>query len=255
MCKKSNNWISADSWEVLIIGLCILLLLFGVATFVIKQWWLTPETQRIEVVLVPHDSLRTTYVYDKESLDSLVSNINARVSANEAKYETLSDAQEDERFKSLASMLIGIVSSIALFFGYKSFRDIREKGEETSRNVAKETADHTAKNAAKEYLDSKLPDIVKTELNNGLYNKEVIDSTKASIIAEIKPELLRELKDEIKHQHEEGKQQEKGKALSSDEMFGASQAFSLPEKTNQTGAEASDAAPTQTSKPKTDGKD
>ena len=254
MCKKSNNWTSADSWEVLIIGLCILLLLFGVATFVIKQWWLTPEPQRIEVVLVPHDSLRTTYVYDKESLDSLVSNINARVSANEAKFETLSDAQEDERFKSLASMLVGIVSSIALFFGYKSFRDIREKGEETSRNVAKETADHTAKIAAKEYLDSKLPDIVKTELNKGLYNKEVIDSTKASIIAEIKPELLRELKDETKHQHEEGKQQEKGKALSSDEMLGASQAVSLPEKTNQTGAEAPDATPTQTSKPKTDGK-
>lgn len=235
--------------------MCILLLLFGVATFVIKQWWLTPEPQRIEVVLVPHDSLRTTNFYDKESLDSLVSNINAIISANEAKFETLSEAQEDERFKSLASMLIGIVSSIALFFGYKSFRDIREKGEETSRNVAKETADHTAKIAAKEYLDSKLPDIVKTELNKGLYNKEVIDSTKASIIAEIKPELLRELKDETKHQHEEGKQQEKGKALSSDEMFGASQAVSLPEKTNQTGAEAPDATPTQTSKPKTDGKD
>ena len=255
MCKKSNNWTSADSWEILIIGLCILLLLFGVATFVIKQWWLTPEPQRIEVALVPHDSLRTTNFYDKESLDSLVSNINAIISANEAKFETLSEAQEDERFKSLASMLIGIVSSIALFFGYKSFRDIREKGEETSRNVAKETADHTAKIAAKEYLDSKLPDIVKTELNKGLYNKEVIDSTKASIIAEIKPELLRELKDETKHQHEEGKQQEKGKALSSDEMFGASQAVSLPEKTNQTGAEAPDATPTQTSKPKTDGKD
>ena len=44
-------------------------------------------------------------------------------------------------------------------------------------------------------------------------------------------------------------------ALSSDEMFGASQAVSLPEMTNQTGAEAPDATPTQTSKPKTDGKD
>lgn len=223
MCKNSNNWSSTDNWEVLIIGLCILLLLFGVATFVIKQWWLTPEPQIIEVVIAPQDSICTSYVYDRESLDLLVSNINARISDNEAKYESLLDTHEDERIKSLASLLIGIISSIALFFGYKSFRDIREKGEETSKTVAEDTANQTAKKAAEEYLNSKLPDIVKDELNKGLYKKEVIDSTKASIIAQIKPELLRELADEKKSDDDEHENTNtKGKALDYNEMFGAS---------------------------------
>lgn len=254
MCKKSNNWSSADSWEVLIIGLCILLLLFGVTTFVIKQWWLTPEPQRIEVTIVPQDSLQTSYVYDRASLDSLVSNINERISANEAKFKALSEAQEDERFKSLASMLIGIISSIALFFGYKSFRDIREKGEETSRNVAKDTADEVARKAAEDYLKSQLPDIVKKELNEGLYKKEVIDSTKASIIAEIKPELIRELKPEETAQEEDIEPQE-GKALDPNEMFGATQAVAEPTAVKPENQNKVSEAPVQPTKPSANGKD
>lgn len=254
MCKKSNNWSSADSWEVLIIGLCILLLLFGVATFVVKQWWLTPEPQSIEVKIVPQDSLKTSYVYDKASLDSLVSNINARISANEAKFKTLSETQEDERFKSLASMLIGIISSIALFFGYKSFRDIREKGEETSKAVAKETADEVAKKAAEAYLNSQLPDIVKKELNEGLYKKEVIDSTKASIIAQLKPELLRELRPDETPQEDGAEPQEEGKALDSDEMFGASPVAPTPVAKESIEEDFPSETPVQTQKTTANGK-
>lgn len=250
MCKKSNNWSSADSWEVLIIGLCILLLLFGVVTFVIKQWWLTPEPQRIEVTIVPQDSLLTSYVYDRESLDSLVFSINTRISANEAKFEALSEVQEDERFKSLASMLIGIISSIALFFGYKSFRDIREKGEETSKNVAKDTADEVAKKAAETYLNSQLPGIVKKELNEGLYKKEVIDSTKASIIAQLKPELLRELKPQEEEAEPQG-----GKALDPDEMFGATLGTADPAAAKPDSKETTSETPVQPTKPTANGKD
>ncbi len=212
---------SADCWELIIISLSIILLLFGVCTYVVKQWWLTPETQRIEVVIVPQDSLRTAYTYDIESLDSLVSNINKIITSNESKYKQLTSAQDDERFKSLASMLLGIVSAIALFFGYKSFRDIREKGEEMSRTVATESAKVTAKEEAKNYLNSQLPSIVKQELQNETYKKNVLDTTKASIIAEIKPLVLKELKEFNKDQGKDIEENETiGKAMEADEMFG-----------------------------------
>lgn len=225
MCAESRKKSSADWWELLIIGICIILLLFGVFTYVVKQWWLTTEPQRIEVVIVPQDSLHTAYAYDRESLDSLVTNINRIISTNESKYEQLTNAQDDERFKSLASMLIGIVSAIALFFGYKSFRDIREKGEETSRLVAKETAETTAKSAAKTYLESQLPNIVRQELDNETYKKKVFETTKASIIAEITPLIQKELKNLGTGQDKEVEEQAAtGKAMNEDEMFGVSSA-------------------------------
>lgn len=221
MTNESKRKYSVDWWEQIIISLCIILLLFGVFTYVVKQWWLTPQTQRIEVVIVPQDSLRTAYTYDIESLDSLVSNINKIITTNESKYEHLTNAKDDERFKSLASMLLGIVSAIALFFGYKSFRDIREKGEEMSRTVATESAKVTAKEEAKNYLESQLPNIVRQELDNETYKKKVLDTTKASIIAEIKPLVLRELKDFYKGQDKDVEEKETiGKAMEADEMFG-----------------------------------
>ena len=221
MSDESKRTFSADWWELFIISLCVILLLFGLFTYVVKQWWLTPNLQRIEVVIVPQDSLRAAYTYDKESLDSLVSNINNIISSNESKYEQLTNAQEDERFKSLASMLLGIISAIALFFGYKSFRDIREKGEEMSRTVATESAKVTAKEEAKIYLESQLPNIVRQELDNKTYQKNVLDTTKASIIAEIKPLVLKELKDFNKDQGQDDEEKVSvGKAMEADEMFG-----------------------------------
>ena len=243
MSDESKRNYSADRWELIIISLCIILLLFGVFTYVVKQWWLTPETQRIEVVIVPQDSLRTAYTYDIESLDSLVSNINKIITSNESKYEQLTNSQDDERFKSLASMLLGIVSAIALFFGYKSFRDIREKGEEMSRTVATESAKVTAKKEAKTYLDSQLPKIVRQELDNETYKKNVLDTTKASIIAEVKPLVLRELKDFDKGQDKDIEEKETiGKAMEADEMFGdtASVAETPISSTPNLGKEVSD---------------
>lgn len=221
MSDESKRKSSADRWELIIISLCVILLLFGVFTYVVKQWWLIPEPQRIEVVIVPQDSLCTAYGYEIESLDSLVSNINKIIISNESKYEQLTRSQDDERFKSLASMLLGIVSAIALFFGYKSFRDIREKGEEMSRNVAADSATHTAKEEAKKYLESQLPNIVRQEIDNETYKKSVVDTIKASIITDLKPLVLKELKDFNKDQCEDVEEKDTiGKAMEADEMFG-----------------------------------
>ena len=256
MCKKSFDLSSVDNWETLIVGLCIILLLLGAATFVIKQWWLTPELQKIEVVIAPQDSLKSKYYYDNTSLDSLVSVINNHIAENERKYAQLSSVQEDNRFKSLASMLIGIISSIALFFGYKSFRDIREKGKEMSKEVAENAAKVIAKTSAEKYLNSKLPGIVKKELNEGLYNQEVINSTKDSIIAELKPILLSEFRKELGSQNEsDGQQNSDGDALSPEEMFNSSK--STPkEQASKTSEAVSDESPSvEPQKKESNGKD
>lgn len=256
MCKKSFDLSSADSWEILIIGLCILLLLLGAATFVIKQWWLTPEPQKIEVVIAPQDSIKSTYYYDKTSLDSLVSVINSHITENEKKYAQLTSAQEDERFKSLASMLIGIISSIALFFGYKSFRDIREKGKEMSREVAENAAKDTAKVSAEEYLNSKLPEIVKKELNEGLYSQEVINSTKDSIIAELKPILLSEFGKGLETQNEtDGQQNSDGDAMSPEEMFNSSKSSPIEPSSQNNEAISDEKTAVEPQKKELNGKD
>lgn len=256
MCKKSFDLSSADSWETLIVGLCIILLLLGAATFVIKQWWLTPEPQKIEVIIAPQDSIRSMYYYDKTSLDSLVAVINNHIAKNERKYVQMSATQEDNRFKSLASMLIGIISSIALFFGYKSFRDIREKGKEMSKEVAENAAKDIAKTSAEEFLNSQLPGIVKKELNEGLYNQEVINSTKDSIIAELKPILFSEFRREFGSQNEtDGQQNSDGDAMSPEEMFNSS--ISTPnEPASQTSEAIFDESPSvEPQKKESNGKD
>lgn len=230
MCKKLDERSCAEKWEIHIIVLCIILLLFGVGTYVVKQWWLTPEPQIIEVVTTPQDGVDTNCYYDKSSLDSLIAIVNNHFVENEKKYAQLSNVREDERFKSLASMLIGIISAIALFFGYKSFRDIREKGEEMSKEVAEKAAKGVAEQSAENYLNSQLPGIVKQELDKGIYKKEVMSAIKDSIITQLKPELLIELKKNTQEPVESDSQKEqKEGALSPDEMFNsANQGLSSP---------------------------
>lgn len=232
MGKKNRNTTSLiEKWAIWIIGICILLLLFGVGCFVVNKTVLTPKVARLEIRIIP-DSLSTEATYSKRGVDSLINVTKTTLESYEHHFqtETVQKEQEDN-YKSFGALLLSVIVGLGGFFGFKSFKDIKDRGEQTAKEVASEKAselaEKVAEKAAEKYLASKLPEVVQKQFEKS-FKDTTINSIKESVKAELVPQILQALQEQqdnevVEGQSEETRPEERGDGLMSpNDMFNQS---------------------------------
>lgn len=207
MGKDNRNTTSLiEKWAICLIGTCIVLLLFGVGCLVLNKTILTPKVARLEIRIIP-DSLSVDAAYSRREVDSLINITKTTLESYEHHFqtETVQKEQEDN-YKSFGALLLSVIVGLGSFFGFKSFKDIKDKGEQTAKEVASEKAselaERVAEEAAKKYLASKLPEVVQKQFEES-FKDTTINSIKESVKAELLPQILQALQDQPENKGEE----------------------------------------------------
>lgn len=229
--KNRNNTSLIEKWAIWIIGICIVLLLFGVGCFVVNKTILTPKVDRLEIKIIP-DSLSTDATYSKKEIDSLIAVTKIILESYEHHFqtETVQKEQEDN-YKSFGALLLSVIVGLGGFFGFKSFKDIKDRGEQTAKEVASEKAselaEKVAEKAAGKYLASKLPEVVQKQFEES-FKDTTINSIKESVKAELVPQILQALQEQQGDEVEEGQPEETRSVEQGDGLMTPDDMFNRP---------------------------
>jgi hypothetical protein len=154
-----------------------------------------PSVKKVVVETAQVDSLRMESAYSREQVDSIIDVVRDYELKLDEKYQYLLDKREDDdRFKTWGALLIGLFVSVLGFFGYKSFKDIKNHSEEIAKTeanniagrVATSQAEATATLKTNEYLEQHL-DAKITEAMTAHYNGEATNVLKQRIVDELRP--------------------------------------------------------------------
>ena len=229
--KNRNNTSLIEKWAIWIIGICIVLLLFGVGCFVVNKTILTPKVARLEIKIIP-DSLSTDATYSKKEVDSLIAVTKTILESYEHHFqtETVQKEQEDN-YKSFGALLLSVIVGLGGFFGFKSFKDIKDRGEQTAKEVASEKAselaEKVAEKAAGKYLASKLPEVVQKQFEES-FKDTTINSIKESVKAELVPQILQALQEQQGDEVEKGQPEETHSVEQGDGLMTPDDMFNRP---------------------------
>jgi len=199
-----------EKWAVWLVGLCIVLLLIGVGCFVFNKTVLTPKVAKLEIRMIP-DSLSEEASYSKKEVDSLIMLTKQTLDSYQHHFETeIVQKEQEDVYKSFGALLLSVIVGLCGFFGFKSFKDIKEKGEQTAKdaanNVAKDVAETAAKKAAEAYLESKLPEVVDKQFEKS-FKDTTVNSIKESVKSEVVPQILQILQNSSTDDTEGGTQE------------------------------------------------
>lgn len=229
--RQENTTSLIEKWAIWIIGVCILLLLFGVGCFVFNKTILTPKVARLEIRIVP-DSLFEDATYSKREIDSLINVTKTTLKSYEHHFqtETVQKEQEDN-YKSFGALLLSVIVGLGGFFGFKSFKDIKDRGEQTAKEVASakasEIAEKEAEKAAEKYLAKKLPEVVQKQFEDS-FGETTVNSIKDSIKADLLPQIIQLIQNMSDKNGEEGQSEgtrsgaQTEEPMSPEEMFNQS---------------------------------
>lgn len=154
-----------------------------------------PSVRKVIVETAPVDSLGIGAAYSREQLDSIIDVVKDYELKLDEKYQYLLEKrEEDDRFKTWGALLIGLFVSVLGFFGYKSFKDIKNHSEEIAKteasniagSIATSQAEATATLKTNEYLEQHL-DAKITEAMTAHYNDEATNVLKRRILDELRP--------------------------------------------------------------------
>ena len=154
-----------------------------------------PSVRKVIVETAPVDSLGIGAAYSREQLDSIIDVVKDYELKLDEKYQYLLEKREDDdRFKTWGALLIGLFVSVLGFFGYKSFKDIKNHSEEIAKteasniagSIATSQAEATATLKTNEYLEQHL-DAKITEAMTAHYNDEATNVLKRRILDELRP--------------------------------------------------------------------
>lgn len=154
-----------------------------------------PSVRKVVVEMAQMDSIGSETAYSREQLDSIIDVVRDYEMKLDEKYQYLLEKREDDdRFKTWGALLIGLFVSVLGFFGYKSFKDIKNHSEEIAKSeanniagsVATSQAEATATLKTNEYLEQHL-DVKITEAMTAHYNGEATNVLKRRIIDELRP--------------------------------------------------------------------
>ena len=154
-----------------------------------------PSVRKVVVEAALVDSMRMEAAYSREQVDSIIDVVRDYDLKLDEKYQYLLEKREDDdRFKTWGALLIGLFVSVLGFFGYKSFKDIKNHSEEIAKteainiagSVATSQAESTATMKTHEYLEQHL-DAKITEAMSAHYNNEATNVLKQRIIDELRP--------------------------------------------------------------------
>lgn len=154
--SESNKTLE-EKWATWIIGLSItVFLVYGAA---IALWTLKKDAPIVQHKLVfAKDSLGNE-IYSKSDVDSLISIIQNQERALSQKYQyVMEERAKEDSSKTLITFIVGIIISVCGFFGYKSFRDIKDHGAKIAENKAQEVA--------KKEITERLPELLRQEMTN-----------------------------------------------------------------------------------------
>lgn len=121
----------------------------------------------------------------------------------------LEKREDDDRFKTWGALLIGLLVSVLGFFGYKSFKDLKNHCEEIARaaaetianSTAKQKAETTASKTVNDYLQNNLGEKI-NEAMTSYYNGEAINVMKQRIVDELRHIIDEEIEAKIRESQE-----------------------------------------------------
>lgn len=164
-----------EKWATWIIGLSIV-------TFLICGTALALLNIKREAPIVQHKVEFATdstgqEKYSKSQVDSLILVIQSQERALSQKYQYILEKRErDDSSKTLITFVIGAIISICGFFGYKSFKDIKEHGEKIAEKKAVETA--------QSIISAQLPEMMSREMTK-IYKAQSVEVIKQSLLQEL----------------------------------------------------------------------
>ena len=147
------------------------------------------------------DSIPNCEVYLRSEVDSLFNQIDQKELRLEEKYNYILQ-QKDQEFKwqSYISLIIGIIVSICGFFGYKSIRDLKEDVHKDTRKWAERAASEEAKtvaaNVTRQVCHTEVAQLMPTEVSSYL-NKHLQTSVKQNMDELYKSEMTKALKSDL----------------------------------------------------------
>jgi len=223
--KQGDSTTLIEKWAIWIIGLSIVLLLFGFGCFVFNKAIKTPSVERLEIKII-QDTVSTSELYSKHEVDSLIKVTKNTLESYEHHFKTVTEQKEQEDiYKSFGALLLSVIVGLCGFFGFKSFKDIKDRGEQMAKEVAttkaKEEAAKVAQKAAEKYLASKLPEVVQKQFEES-FNETAINSIKNSVKADLIPQIMQEIQkqeDGVGEGQEEDQAENPTQPMSPEEMF------------------------------------
>lgn len=174
------------SW---ILAICALVLIVTLGVVAIVSSCKHVEPQRVELTLVPADSVSGASQFSKRDdmvmisrckLDSIVARFDAHEAQLAQKYQYVIEKREEEdNYRNIFMLIFGIAVSTVGFFGYRSFADIEkramkvaeEKAEEVAKEQAQKTAKEVAQNTAQNYCSQNVNQLVQSYLAQNLPNE------------------------------------------------------------------------------------
>ena len=174
------------SW---ILAICALVLIVTLAVVAIVSSCKHVEPQRVELTLVPADSVSGASQFSKRDdmvmisrckLDSIVARFETHEAQLSQKYQYVMEKREEEdNYRNIFMLIFGIAVSTVGFFGYRSFADIEkramkvaeEKAEQVAKEQAQKTAKEVAQNTAQNYCSQNVNQLVQSYLAQNLPNE------------------------------------------------------------------------------------
>lgn len=200
MCNTNKTL--EEKWATWII--CLSIVTFLLCGSAIALW-----TLKRDVPIVQHkvsfsvDSLGRE-VYSKSDVDSLIGIVQNQERVLSQKYQYLMEEHsKEDTSKTLITFIVGAIISVCGFFGYKSFKDIKDHGTKI--------AETKAIDVAKREITERLPELLHQAMTNYYKNESIevieqritqnlntsflpyIDALVAEKVEDIKKEVLDEL--------------------------------------------------------------
>lgn len=170
-----------------------------------------PSVRKVVVETAQVDSIGAETAYSREQVDSIIKVVRDYDLKLDEKYQYLLEKREDDdRFKTWGALLIGLFVSVLGFFGYKSFKDIKNHSEEIAKaeahsiagSVAIRQAEATATLKTNEYLEQHL-DAKINEAMTAHYNGEATNVLKQRILDELRPVIENLIESRLRENQEE----------------------------------------------------
>lgn len=159
------------------------------------------KSEGIVIKVSYQDSIPNSMVYTRSEVDSLFRRIDQKELLLEEKYNYILQQKEQEfKWQSYISLIIGIIVSICGFFGYKSIRDLKEDVQKDTKKWAERAAGEKAKTVAtdvtRKVCHTEVTQLMPTEVSSYL-DKHLQTSVKQKVDELYKSEMTKALRSEL----------------------------------------------------------
>lgn len=214
MCKNQpfNNNSEHTSSELRVSSILayvmLLLCVLGIICPFIFQAY-NHRSEKVIVVISQEDTLPISTNIKSIELDSLLQLIEKKEMRLEERYDYVLEQKENEfKWQSYISLIIGIIVSICGFFGYKSIRELKEDVQKDTKSLAErvakakatQTAEEIAKNESKIQVQNSLPNEVRKYLAENLrpeLSKQMNELFRDEMYNSLKSELVEKINDKF----------------------------------------------------------